>query len=46
MNILEKNIDKEIKVNDFTSWPDSSGHFGRYGGCYVPEILTQNLLPN
>lgn len=43
MDILEKNIDKEIKTDDFTSWPDSSGHFGRYGGCYVPEVLMYPL---
>lgn len=26
-----------------TSGPDSSGHFGDYGGCYVPEILMYPL---
>ncbi|MFP4282535.1 MAG: tryptophan synthase subunit beta, partial [Opitutales bacterium] len=21
------------------TWPDKQGHFGRFGGCYVPETL-------
>lgn len=25
--------------NNKESWPDASGHFGAYGGCYVPETL-------
>ena len=24
-------------------WPDASGHFGPYGGCYVPETLMEPL---
>jgi len=24
---------------DFSSYPDASGHFGPYGGCFVPETL-------
>ena len=24
-------------------WPDESGHFGPYGGCYVPETLMEPL---
>ncbi|MBI4853364.1 MAG: tryptophan synthase subunit beta [Acidobacteria bacterium] len=30
-------------VDDTISWPDSRGHFGDYGGCYVPEILMYPL---
>ncbi len=29
--------------NDAINWPDSGGHFGNYGGCYVPEILMHPL---
>jgi tryptophan synthase beta chain len=25
------------------SWPDATGHFGPYGGCYVPETLMEPL---
>ena len=25
-------------------WPDASGHFGPYGGRYVPETLMEPLL--
>lgn len=41
-----KEISKEKSLNDsncFISWPDSGGHFGDYGGCYVPEILMYPL---
>ncbi len=24
-------------------WPDAAGHFGPYGGCYVPETLMEPL---
>ena len=24
-------------------WPDASGHFGLYGGRYVPEVLMEPL---
>ncbi len=24
-------------------WPDAGGHFGSYGGCYVPETLMEPL---
>ena len=26
------------------SWPDAGGHFGPYGGRYVPETLMEPLL--
>jgi len=29
--------------NDVAVWPDLGGHFGVYGGCYVPEILMYPL---
>jgi tryptophan synthase beta chain len=25
------------------AWPDTGGHFGPYGGCYVPETLMEPL---
>lgn len=30
-------------LKDRTSLPDAGGHFGRYGGCFVPEILMYPL---
>jgi tryptophan synthase beta chain len=29
---------------DFASFPDATGHFGRYGGMFVPETLMTALL--
>jgi tryptophan synthase beta chain len=29
---------------DFASYPDATGHFGRYGGMFVPETLMTALL--
>ena len=28
-----------IPIEDFTRFPDARGHFGRYGGMFVPETL-------
>jgi tryptophan synthase beta chain len=28
---------------NFTAWPDEGGHFGPYGGCFVPETLMHPL---
>ena len=28
-----------IPIEDFTRFPDAGGHFGRYGGMFVPETL-------
>lgn len=30
-------------MSQINSLPDKQGHFGRYGGCYVPEILMYPL---
>ncbi len=30
-------------LTDFTSYPDNNGHFGDYGGSYVPETLMHPL---
>ena len=30
-------------LNDRYSWPDAGGHFGRYGGQFVPETLMPPL---
>jgi len=32
----------QSKVN-YTAWPDESGHFGPYGGKFVPETLMPAL---
>jgi tryptophan synthase beta chain len=32
------------KINSFTAQPDTSGHFGPYGGRYVPETLMPLVL--
>jgi tryptophan synthase beta chain len=31
------------RTRDPVSWPDATGHFGPYGGCYVPETLMEPL---
>jgi tryptophan synthase beta chain len=33
----------EAKPRHAETWPDASGHFGRYGGRYVPETLMEPL---
>lgn len=30
-------------VERLAAWPDEGGHFGVYGGCFVPETLMQAL---
>ncbi len=30
-------------IDDFTQYPDARGHFGRYGGMFVPETLMYPL---
>lgn len=33
-----------LKPNDFDSYPDAQGHFGDYGGRYIPETLMPLVL--
>lgn len=33
-----------VKPNDFDSYPDARGHFGDYGGRYIPETLMPLVL--
>ena len=33
------NVESEASKLTKESWPDARGHFGPYGGCYVPETL-------
>lgn len=35
----ELNVETEASKLTKESWPDARGHFGPYGGCYVPETL-------
>ncbi len=32
-----------MAIEDFTQYPDARGHFGPYGGMFVPETLMQPL---
>jgi len=34
----------ETRVPPSTGHPDAQGHFGPYGGCFVPETLMQPLI--
>src|SRR5215813_1302857 len=45
MRYGERMIEKgdEVALMDLTSLPDASGHFGSYGGSFVPETLMHPL---
>jgi tryptophan synthase beta chain len=32
-----------VRARHVGVWPDGAGHFGPYGGCYVPETLMEPL---
>jgi tryptophan synthase beta chain len=32
-------VNKPLKPNDYSAYPDANGRFGEYGGRYVPETL-------
>src|SRR5688572_4440616 len=36
--------DSLLFMIDFASYPDATGHFGRFGGMFVPETLMTALL--
>jgi tryptophan synthase beta chain len=37
-------VDKQLKSNDYSAYPDAAGRFGDYGGRYVAETLMPLVL--
>ena len=40
---MQTRAESDAATRGFAAWPDAQGHFGRYGGVFVPDTLIEPL---